>query len=72
MPTKSELRAMAWRLRHARTQLAPIEVAERVQHTIVRLEQILLAPLPLPTDTEKVFAEAEQLAAYCDRLSAAK
>lgn len=67
MPTKAELRGLIWRLRHARTKLAPIEVAERVQHAIVRLEQILLAS-SLPPDTEKVFAEAEQLATYCERL----
>ena len=48
MPTRIELLNVVRELRHAPTRLAPIDVAERVQHAIVRLEEALASPPPLP------------------------
>ncbi len=42
--TRSQLRALINELRHAHTRLLPLEIAERVQHLIVRLEDHLVSP----------------------------
>ncbi|HEX9101031.1 MAG TPA: hypothetical protein VF997_02450 [Polyangia bacterium] len=68
-PTRSELRALANELRHAHTRLLPLEIAERVQHTIVRLEDHLVSPTLDPDGISEAYATGKQLVADCEQLS---
>lgn len=67
-PTRSDLRALANELRHAHTRLLPLEVAERVQHTIVRLEDQLVSPKIDPAEIDEAYATGRQLLDQCARL----
>jgi hypothetical protein len=69
LSTRAELANVIRQLRQSRTRLAPLEVAERVQHAIVRLEQLMVAD-PLPENLEAALADAHDLVAYCAALVA--
>ena len=68
MPTRARLLALAHELRHARTGLLPIEIAERVQHTIVRIEEMLASPVLDPATVEVTSSQAKQLLEECNAL----
>jgi hypothetical protein len=68
--TRSELRALATELRHAPTRHVPMDVVERIQHTIVKLEELLASPVLEPTDAEAVYAAGKQLLDDCNRFVA--
>ena len=65
MPLRSRLRTVVGELRHAHTRLLPIEVAERVQHMIVRIEELLAAPALDVAAGDGVLAEAQRLIDDC-------
>lgn len=65
MPIRNRLQALVTELRHARTRLFPLELAERVQHTIVRAEQLLMAQAIPPADAEALLANANRLLQEC-------
>ena len=67
MPIRSSgLVALAHELRHARTRLMPIETAERVQHTIVRIEQMLASSVIEPGAADAIASEARSLLDECE------
>lgn len=68
MPTRAELRALAHELRHAHTRLLPLDVAERVQHAIVRLEDHLVSPVIDAAAIDDAFAAGKRLLDECARL----
>ncbi len=68
-PTRAELRALANELRHARTRLLPLDVAERVQHAIVRLENQLVSPTIDPDGIDAAWADGKRLLDECARLN---
>ncbi|MCU1278404.1 MAG: hypothetical protein JWM53_1950 [bacterium] len=68
MPTSAELRALIKELRNARTRLLPIEVAERIQHAIVRLEQLSAARPDAASDDASAVRAARELLAECKQL----
>jgi hypothetical protein len=68
MPTRAKLVALVHELRNARTALLPMEIAERVQHTIVRVEQLLASPAPDADAVEVISREARQLLDECNAL----
>lgn len=68
MPTKLELGDVVRQLRLAPTRLVPLDIAERVQHTIVKLEAILLGTFPIPANVDVILGEAKELLDYCDSL----
>jgi hypothetical protein len=63
MPT-DDLSRLVHELRHAPTQTTPIEVVERVQHVIVRLEGIV-ASREAPPNLDAIVADAQQLIELC-------
>jgi hypothetical protein len=65
--TREELQALAKDLRHAQTRLLPLEVAERVQHAIVRLEE-LDAMAGDPSRADEVYRSALRLLDECRAL----
>ena len=65
MALRSQLRALVGELRHAHTRLLPIEVAERVQHTIVRIETLLAAPTLDVGAADEAVIEAHRLLDDC-------
>jgi len=65
MALRSRLRALVGELRHARTRLLPIEVSERVQHTIVRIEALLAAPTLDLAAGDDAAADAQRLLDDC-------
>lgn len=68
MPIRSsELVVLAHELRHARTRLLPIEIAERVQHTIVRIEQMLASSVIEPGAADAIARDARSLLDECER-----
>jgi type VI protein secretion system component VasF len=69
MPTRTRLVALANELRNARTRHLPMELAERIQHTIVRIEEMLASSTIDPASVDSVAAEARRLLAECDELS---
>jgi hypothetical protein len=69
MPTRSELRALVKELRHAHTRRLRLDIAERVQHTIVRLEDALISPVIDPVEIESAYAAGKQLLEQCAPLS---
>ena len=69
MPTRTRLAAAAKELRHARTSSLPMEIAERIQHTIVRIEEMLSLPPADATSADAVLDQAKQLLAECDAWS---
>lgn len=62
------MRALALELRHAHTRLLPLDVAERVQHAIVRLEDHLVSPAIDPAGIDDAFATGKELLDECARL----
>ena len=66
MPDRDKLVALASDLRHARTNHLPMEIAERVQHTIVRIEQMLATPGFDAAAADAVSREARRLLDECD------
>jgi hypothetical protein len=66
MPTRSKLVALTQALRHARTGLVPIDIAERVQHTIVRIEQMLASPVVDVAAADAITSEARKLLDECE------
>ena len=66
MPIRANLVALAQELRHARTGLLPLEVAERIQHTIVRIEQTLASPIVDVAAAETLAQFARKLLDDCD------
>jgi hypothetical protein len=58
-------------LRHAVPARAPMEIAERVQHCIVRLE-ILAECDPLPDDAQHAFLVGQALLKTCQRMFPSK
>ena len=69
MPTRAKLVALAHALRNARTRLLAMEIAERVQHMTVRIEELLASPVLDPILVETLSRQAEQLLDECDALS---
>ena len=67
-PTRAAVRALANELRHAHTRLLPLDVAERVQHVIVRLEDHLVSPAIDPTGIDDAFTAGKRLLDECARL----
>ena len=65
MPIRAKLAALTNDLRHARTRLLPIEVAERVQHMIVRIEQMLASPMVDVAAAEALEVNARKLLDEC-------
>jgi ribosome maturation factor RimP len=70
MPTRANLAALARALRNAHTRLLPIEMAERIQHLIVRIEELFASPVVDMADVEALSRQAKQLLDECDALSA--
>lgn len=70
MPLRSSLRTLVGELRHAHTRLLPIEIAERVQHTIVRIEALLAAPMLDVAAGDDMVIEAHRLLDDCSTLLA--
>lgn len=68
-PTRAQLRALANELRNARTRLLPMELAERMQHAIVQLENLVVSPTIDPTAIEAAYESAQGLLRECDQLS---
>jgi hypothetical protein len=68
MPTRIRLAALAHTLRHAPTSLLPIEIAERMQHAIVRIEEMLSSPVVDPAAVDAIAEQTKQLLAECDAL----
>ena len=68
MPTRIKLAALAHTLRHAPTSLLPLDVAERIQHTIVRIEEMLSSPVVDPVGVDAMAEQTKQLLAECDAL----
>ncbi len=68
MPTRSELRTLARTLRQAHAHQLPIELAERIQRTIVRIEDLLVSPIIDPTEIDDVCKIADQVLDECYRL----
>jgi hypothetical protein len=67
-PTRQTLLDLAKQLRHAVPAHAPMELAERVQHAIVKLE-ICAARDPVPdADSEHAFNVGEALLKTCATL----
>jgi hypothetical protein len=67
-PTRAELRALANDLRHAHTRLLSLELAERVQHAIVRLEDHLISPTIDPSGIDAAYRAGKALLAECAEL----
>ncbi|MDB4969313.1 MAG: hypothetical protein JWN44_5002 [Myxococcales bacterium] len=70
MPTRSELRALATELRHAHTRHFAMEIVERIQHTIVRIEELLVSPNIDQAQAEAVYTTARELLDYCNQFTA--
>jgi len=68
MPIRAKLVEVTQELRHTRTRLLPIEIAERVQHTIVRIEQLAVSPIVDSAADESVIREARNLLDECAAL----
>lgn len=64
-PTRADLRQLANELRNARTRLLPMELAERIQHAIVQLEDLLVSPTIDPTAIDAAFATGRALLREC-------
>ena len=62
------LQRVASELRHARTALVPLELAERVQHAVVRIETLLAEPSVDGTVADSQLEAAEQLLEECEAL----
>ena len=69
MPTRAQLRALANELRNARTRLLPLELAERMQHTIVKLESLVVSPTIDPVAIDAAYESGHALLQECQRLS---
>ena len=68
MPTRAKLVALAQELRHARTGLLSLEVAERVQHTIARIEHIVSSPILDVAAAETLEQLGRELLDECEAL----
>ena len=68
-PTRAQLRALASELRNAHTRLLPMELAERIQHVIVQLENLVVAPTIDPTAIDAAYESARALLDECARLA---
>ncbi|HEY1586808.1 MAG TPA: hypothetical protein VGH63_14040 [Polyangia bacterium] len=68
-PTRAQLRALATELRNARTRLLPMDVAERMQHVIVQLENLVVSPTIDPTAIDAAYEAAQALLRECDQLA---
>lgn len=66
MPIRNRLVMLAQQLRHTRTRLLPIEIAERVQHTIVRIEQMLGSGVVDTAAADAILIEARKLLDECE------
>jgi len=66
MPIRSKLVALTHELRHARTRLLPIEMGERVQHVVVRIEEMLGSPVVDATAADAIASEARKLLDECE------
>ncbi len=66
MPIRAELIALTHELRHARTRLLPIEIAEHVQHTIVRIEELLASPAIDAAAAATASKDARELLDECE------
>jgi len=67
-PTRAQLRALANELRHAHTRLLSLELAERVQHAIVRLEDHLVSPTIDPSGIDEAYRAGKALLTECAQL----
>lgn len=68
MLVRASLIALANQLRHARTRLLPLELAERLQHALVRVEELLASPVADAAAFEAITAHAQQLLAEYEAL----
>jgi hypothetical protein len=68
MPIRSELTALAKELRHAHTRLLPLELAEQIQHTIVRIERMIGSAVLDATAVEGIKREGNRLLEECEAL----
>jgi hypothetical protein len=68
--TRGELRALATSLRHAPTRHLPMDVVERIQHTLVKIEELLAAPVAEPAEAQSLYAAGKQLLDYCNQFVA--
>lgn len=68
MPARANLVALAAELRHARTRLLPLAIAERIQHAIVRIEQMLAWSFVGPEAAEAISRDARKLLDECEVL----
>lgn len=66
MLLRATLAELANQLRHAHTRLLPIEIGERVQHSIVRIESLLAMPLLDLGAAEAASQQAKELLAECE------
>lgn len=66
MPIRDKLAALVHELRHTRTRLMPIEIAERIQHAIVRIEQMLASTVIEVSAAEAVTTQARTLLIECE------
>jgi hypothetical protein len=65
---RSRLQRAASELRHAPTRLVPLELAERIQHAIVRVETLLASPQLDDGLADTLVEAARQLLAECTAL----
>ena len=70
MANRSELRALANELRHAPTRHVPMDVVERVQHTLVKIEELLGSAALEPAEAEALYTTGKQLLDYCNQFVA--
>jgi len=68
-PTRAQLRALAVELRNARTRLLPMDLAERIQHVIVQLENLVVSPTIDPTSIDAAWETAHALLSECQQRS---
>jgi hypothetical protein len=68
-PTRAQLRTLAAELRNARTRLLPLDLAERMQHVIVQLEDLVVSPTIDPAAIDGAYETAHELLRECARRS---
>jgi hypothetical protein len=68
-PTRAQLRALANELRNAHTRLLPMDLAERMQHVIVQLENLVVSPTIDPTAMDAAYEAAQSLLRECGQVA---
>ncbi len=66
MPLRAKLLALTKELRHARTDHLPMAMAERAQHTIVRIEELLASPIIDPHAVDILSMETRKILDECN------